>query len=190
MKQKCMKIPYLVAVNVGLAVILTFLACGGSGKQEAVQETPGEFVTNSSQADGIQRMHDYHFTEEHRMAGHVYAYTIDRVPSDTLPQVLDDEGVRYADNLYTLTIQRDGRPFFSRRFTKASFASYLSQEFRKKGLLDGMMFDKSLPGLNFAISVSLPQSDMIEPLLLHVDNAGGISIERDTRSENDFEEEQ
>ena len=51
------------------------------------------------------------------------------------------------------------------------------------------MLDSSLPGLCFAVSVTLPQSDMVEPLLLHVDANGGIVIERDTRSENDFSEE-
>ena len=101
----------------------------------------------------------------------------------------DDEGILYADNVYALSILRDNAPFFSHRFTKAAFASHLSADFRQKGLLDGMMCDKSLPGINFAVSVSLPQSDMIEPLLLHIDRSGGIAIERDTRADNDFEEE-
>jgi len=101
--------------------------------------------------------------------------------------VTDDEGNRHADNIYTLTIASDGRTFFNRRFTKSTFASYLSAEMAQKGILNGMMCDTSLPGLRFAISVSLPQSDMFEPLLMQVDANGGISITRDERGDEAFE---
>ena len=51
-----------------------------------------------------------------------------------------------------------------------------------------MVYDRELPGLCFAVSVSLPQSDMVEPLLVRVDLSGGIMISPDTRNENDFEQ--
>ena len=147
----------------------------------------GEFETVGEKTDIVQRMHDYHFEDTLRTGGHNYHYIINRTASDSLPVVTDDEGHRFADNIYTLTIQRDGQPLLHRSFTKNAFASYLSSEFVRKGLLDGMMLDRSLPGMAFAVSVSLPQSDMLEPLLLRVDGSGGIAIERDTRAENDFE---
>ena len=107
---------------------------------------------------------------------------------ENLPPVVDDDGTRYADNIYTLSIMAGGQQFFNRSFTKAAFASRLSNEFRQQGILDGMMFDNSLPGLTFAVSVSMPQSDMVEPLLLKVDRQGGIAIERDERSDADLDD--
>ena len=182
--KRLLSTPYLMVVS----LVLGLMACDGKQSPTSPSSSSGEFEESAGDASSIQRMHDYHFSDTLRAGGHLYAYTIDRTASDSLPMVKDDEGICYADNVYSLKIRRDGAPFFSRRFTKAAFGSYLSADFRAKGLLDGLMCDKSLPGLNFAVSISLPQSDMIEPLLLHVDPSGGISIERDTRADNDIDE--
>lgn len=149
-----------------------------------------EFLSDDAHSDGVQRMAPYDYADTLSIGAHRYAYTIHREAMDSLPTVKDEDGIVYADNIYHLTIRRDGQPLLDRRFTKRSFASYLSAEMRQRGILDGMMQDGSLPGLAFAISVSLPQSDMLEPLLLKVDASGGIAIQRDLRSENDFEEEE
>ncbi len=146
-------------------------------------------MSDDESSDGVQRMTPYDFSDTLSIGTHRYAYTIHREAVDSLPTVQDEDGTVYADNSYHLTIRRDGQPLLDRHFTKRTFASYLSAEMRQRGILDGMMQDGSLPGLAFAISVSLPQSDMLEPLLLKVDANGGIAIERDLRSENDFEEE-
>lgn len=178
------------ASTLAFLLVTSLAGCRGKSQQPAEQSSLGEFETESVAADGIQRMHTYDYTDTLRIEGHTYACNIHREADVNLALVTDDEGNRYADNRYTLTIRRDGQPCFERQFTKGNFASYLSGEFQEKGILDGMMYDRSLPGLNFAVSVTLPQSDMVEPLLLRVDLNGGIAIERDTRSENDFEEEQ
>lgn len=170
-----------------LFFLVAFTACQGKGGQTKEVVAASEFEASASTEDGIQRMHTYNYSDTVSTDGHKYSYTIIREADENLPLVVDDEGTRYADNRYTLTIQRDGQSCFERSFTKGSFESYLSAEFLEKGLLDGMMYDSSLPGLNFAVSVTLPQSDMVEPLLLHVSTNGGLAIERDTRSENDFE---
>lgn len=170
-------------------LLFSLAACKGTPAQTETT-TGGEFDTELQEPDGIQRMRSYDFEDTVRVDGRLYSYAIHRESSDSLPVVVDEEGMQYADNYYRLSIERGGQQFFSRRFTKATFASYLSSDFLEKGLLDGMICDRSLPGLCFAVSVTLPQSDMVEPLLLHVDPAGGIAIERDTRSENDFEEQE
>ena len=167
--------------SLGLAVMLLALAsCGGKMKDPQHLTGANEYDVEDEAADGIQRMHDYHFSDTLR---------VDRVTSDSLSVVTDDDGRRYADNIYTLTLQSGGTTIFKRQFTKGTFASYLSKEFLQKGILDGMMCDKSLPGMSFAVSVSLPQSDLFEPLILQVDASGGISIRRDERGEVEYEPE-
>lgn len=170
-----------------LAICL-FAACSGRQSASTQTQATGEYESTGEGADGIQRMHEYNYTDTLVTEGHKYIYTIHREASDSLPVVTDDDGTRYADNIYTITISSDGHEFFHRSFTKAAFASRLSDDFRKRGLLDGMMLDSSLPGLAFAVSVSMPQSDMVEPLLMRVDHQGGIAIERDERSDADLDD--
>ena len=171
-----------------LATAACVVAC--TPKQAAAPEatSSGEYESAASATDGVQRMHEYNFSDTVVVDGRQYIYKLHREASDSLPVVTDDEGTRYADNIYTLTIMAGGQQFFHRTFTKAAFASYLSNEFRQQGILDGMMLDTSLSGLAFAVSVSMPQSDMLEPLLLHVDRQGGITIERDERSDADIDD--
>jgi hypothetical protein len=176
-------------LTLSLLTALTLTACTGRRQTTTQTSSPSEYMVNDGKLDGVQRMNPYNFADTVTIGSHHYSYTIHREAVDSLPTVKDEDGTVYADNSYHLTVQRDGQPLLDRHFTKRSFASYLSAEMRQKGILDGMMQDASLPGLAFAISVSLPQSDMLEPLLLKVDAAGGIVIERDLRSENDFEEE-
>ena len=164
-------------------------ACGGKATPPVSTAGENDYALENTSPDGIQRMQPYHFSDTVRTDGHTYVYTLHREASDSLPTVSDDEGNRYADNVYTLTISSGDQIAFQRRFTKQTFASYLSAEFLKKGVLDGMMCDKSLPGLRFAVSVSLPQSDMFEPLLMQVDTHGGIVISRDERGEAEFEDD-
>lgn len=166
-----------------LMVALCLLTACGSGSKDASANGVASVDSTNVSPDGIQRLQDYHFSDTVRVGSKVYQYTVHRAYSDSLPVVEDEEGNRYADNVYTLTIQQGEKPFFSRRFTKATFASWLSQDMKEHGILDGMMCDKSLPGLRFAVSVSLPQSDMLEPLLLQVDGNGHISISKDERGE-------
>lgn len=173
--------------SLGLIVMLLALASCGGKSQQVASTNEMEGSAEEVYADGIQRLREYNYHDTLRTNGHTYIYTIHREYSDSLPTVTDDEGNRHADNIYTLTIASDGRTFFNRRFTKSTFASYLSAEMAQKGILDGMMCDTSLPGLRFAISVSLPQSDMFEPLLMQVDANGGISITRDERGDEAFE---
>lgn len=171
-----------------LLAFLTLNAC--TSKPSTTQQTtaPTEYETDDEQGDGIQRMREYNFSDTIVVDGKTFTYAIHREASDSLPLVTDDEGTRYADNIYTLTLSRIGGESQHYRFTKRNFMSYLSPEFQRKGILDGMMCDKSLPGFRFAVSVSLPQSDMFEPLLLSIDPNGGMSIVRDERSDAELDD--
>lgn len=163
--------------------LVTLTAC--TGKPSTTEQTISysEYETDEEKGDGIQRMHEYNYSDTIVVNGKKYVYIIHREPSDSLPVVTDDEGTRYADNIYTLSISRTDGEYTSYTFSKRNFISYLSPQFQRKGILDGMMCDTTLSGLRFAISVSLPQSDMFEPLLLSIDPKGGMSITRDERSD-------
>jgi hypothetical protein len=115
--------------------------------------------------------------------GRTYTVGIERVAADSLPMVENDWGQKFIDNRITLTITReDGSVFFKKMFTKAAFAPYIDETYRKNALLSSMIFhetdDKEL---EFAVSVSMPESDdEFIPLELSVNNMREIKIERDS----------
>ena len=67
-----------------------------------------------------------------------------------------------------------------RVFTKADFVAQLDDDYRKTGILEGIVYDKT-DGNNiiFAGSVSHPQTDEYIPLVVSVSNFGEVSIRRD-----------
>jgi len=108
---------------------------------------------------------------------------IRREPDDSLQMVTDETGQKHIDNRITLTISRsDGSVFFKKTFTKASFDSYIDDDYRKTGILEGLVFDK-VDGsrLRFAASVSHPQTDEYIPLVVDISRQGTIAVARDTQ---------
>ena len=163
-------------------VVLMTLSCGRQKPQADELVGQGDMEVADLQ-EGIQRMRTYDYSDSLRVGSHFYKYHIHREACDSLPMVKDEAGYVFADNIYRLTILKDGQPFVNRRFTKAAFAHLLSADFLRQGILDGFMCDTSQPGLRFAVSVSYPQSDMYQPFLLLIDERGGMSIVQDTRSD-------
>lgn len=161
---------------------LLLVSCGRKQSQTDDLVGQGDMETTDLQ-EGIQRMRTYDYSDSLQIGSRLYTYHIHREACDSLPKVTDDAGYVFADNIYRLTILKDGHPFFNRRFTKSSFAHLLSADFLRQGILDGFMCDTSQPGLRFAVSVSYPQSDMYQPFLLTIDEQGGMSIVPDTRSD-------
>ena len=105
--------------------------------------------------------------------------------------VKDETGQKYVDNNISLVITRgDGSTFFKRTFTKASFDSCLDDDYRKTGILEGLVFDR-VDGntLRFAASVSHPGTDEYIPIVLVIDRFANVSIKRDTQLDTNAEEE-
>lgn len=114
--------------------------------------------------------------------GKAYKVVVTRTPNDSLPIVKDEAGYQFVDNSITLEVRRaDGSVAISKTFTKASFESYIDKNYRKAGILEGLVFvEVDGQKLEFAASVILPQTDEYIPLEVKVDNFGNVEIERDS----------
>lgn len=137
------------------------------------------------------RMQEYRQEQTVDWNGRSYRVAVVRTPVDSLPMVQDEVGQKYVDNRISLTITRqDQTVLLSKQFTKASFHSYLNDDYRQKGVLEAMVFDEVDDGeLEFAVSVAHPQSeDEYIPLKLSVRADGGISIKRDSDLDTHGEE--
>ena len=78
-------------------------------------------ASTTEQQTAEHRMKDYNLTDSVTLGSHLYVYTIHREADDSLKAVVDENGDKYVDNYYDLTVLRDGANFFRRRFTKLSF---------------------------------------------------------------------
>ena len=140
------------------------------------------------------RMQEYNQTTETSLGGSEMTCFVHRTPDDSLAMVKDETGQAYFDNAIELKITRgDGSVFFQKRFTKASFNSFLDDDYRRTGILEGLVFDKAEGGmLRFAASVSHPNTDEYIPILVKIDRKGNMAMERDVNldtTSNDDDEE-
>ena len=136
-------------------------------------------------------MQPYNQQQEVEWLDKSYQVIINRVADDSLQMVQDETGQKFVDNRITLRVIRaDGSVFFKKVFTKGNFDAQLDDDYRKTGILEGLVFDK-VDGNNlvFAGSVSHPQTDEYIPLVVTVSNFGNISIKRDDQMDTDSTQE-
>ena len=77
----------------------------------------------------------------------------------------------------------------NRSFTKAAFESLLNDDYRKTGVLEGLVFDR-VEGNNlfFAASVGHPQTDEYIPMVVTVSNLGDVGIKLDNQMDTTGED--
>ncbi|MBQ1973664.1 MAG: DUF4738 domain-containing protein [Paraprevotella sp.] len=170
-----------------IVMLVTLVACnGGADKQETIVQ---ENIT-TVEKNALVRMNDYHYVDTVTMNRAKYSYEVVRKVDDSLAVVTDESGDCYADNYILLTVKREGVHIFSKRFTKATFASYFDEEFCRNSILEGMAFDRVTDsGLRFSFSVSYPMSDMCMPFSVTVSSNGVYTITRDELLDTEAPEE-
>ena len=172
-----------------IAVILlvgTIASCSSKKQREDIITTKYE----KPAPQGPIRTDDYKDTTQFRWLDRDYTCTIERMADDSLPMVKDETGQQFVDNRVRVVITRaDGSKFFDKEFTKVSFDSYINEDYRKTGILEGFVFDRVKNSeVRFACSVSRPQSDEFIPLILSVNRMGNIDIKQDTRIDTEMED--
>jgi len=168
-------LPLLMAVG---TLLLAAQACKEK-KQADVDIITTKYVAQQPQAP-IRQNVDTRVTGVEWL-GRQYVVEIVRTPADSLPMVTDETGQKYLDNTIRLVVMRsDSTVFFKKRFTKNSFASYLDNDFSRRGILDNMVFHKAEGALlKFAVVVSHPEADdEFIPLEMSLDRDGGLAIRR------------
>ena len=168
---------YIILLGIGLA----FLSSCGPKKAET-QETPQQ----EQAIDEVRTLPNYSYTDTLTQGSHKVVYTITGQPDDELATVVDEDGMKYKDNRYTLVIQKDGKTLFNRSFSKADFKAQLTKDFQKYGVMDGLRFDRAEEGkLYFNTCVAYPESDMSSPFILIIGPDGSYRIEPDTTADDE-----
>ena len=131
-------------------------------------------------ADEVRCMPTYAYSDSLTQGSHKIVYSITSEPDTTLKVIVDEDGMKYAESRWTLSIKKDGQALFDRSFTKADFKSQLPEDFQKLGIMDGMRFHHAMEGkLYFNTCVSYPESDMSCPFLLTIGPDGSYTIAPD-----------
>lgn len=175
-----------------LAALLLLSGCTEKKKSEDIIAPKPEEVKPQAPI----RMQEYTQTKDVVWLDRNYQVEVRRMPDDSLRMVKDETGQKFVDNRITVKVVRaDGSVFFNRTFTKAAFESYLNNDYRQTGILEGLVFDK-IEGNNifFAASVSHPQTDEYIPFVVSLSNLGAVGIrvdsDLDTNGGNDANDEQ
>lgn len=161
------------------ASLLTLLAgCGEKKKSQDIITQRVETVKPQKP----ERMQEYHDSRDVAWIGRKYRVEVQRQPADSLPLVKDETGQKFVDNAITVAVRRsDGSTFYQHRFTKGDFESYLDDDYRKTGILEGLVFDKADGDwLTFAASVCHPHTDEYIPLVVRLSRMGEVVIRLDS----------
>lgn len=158
---------------------LMLSGCGGKKKSENIIAPR---VVKAAPKAPIQ-MQEYTDERVIDWIGKTYHIAIHRTPADSLSMVKDENGQQFVDNVFTLAVSRaDGSVFFSRKFTKADFLRYITADFRKTGILEGIVFDKADGDwLVFAASIGRPETDEYLPLVIRLSRMAVLEVRQDTQ---------
>ena len=167
-------------IRIIMAAVLAMLVigCGEKKKHDDIIATRPE----APKPQAPVKMQDYRQVTDIKWLDKNYQVEVIRTPDDSLRMVKDETGQKFVDNRISLRIIRaDGSVFFKRTFTKAAFENLLNDDYRKTGILEGLVYDK-VEGNNvfFAASVCHPQTDEYIPLVVTVSNFGAVGIKLDT----------
>ena len=167
-------------LSISLWLMLLMLTSCFSRSQ---QKDPDNYVVESIQPDvistEIHQLQTIQATTQAEFKGKTYDMTVVRRADSTLPVVTDVQGLKYYDNTITLEVKTGGREFAHKIFNKNTFASYLEADFLKHAILEGLVFDKVTEnGLQFAASVSYPESDLYVPFNITLLPNGNLSIDK------------
>lgn len=137
------------------------------------------------------KMSEYERTENVEWDGGTYKITVRRSVSDR--QFSDENGRKYYDNRFTLTILRpDGSEFVRRELTKESYSGLVDNAYLDKSTALGLAFLEVKGGkLVFLASVGSPDelSDDLIPISISVSRDGSFSMKESDNNGDSSEEE-
>ncbi len=157
------------------------------GQEEA---TPVVY-TEVELEDGVYTMPSYHVSDADTLGSDIYTYDIVREANDSLPMVTNDWGTT-KDNEITLTLTRNGRQYYTHKFTKRMFQSSIDASFYAHSILDGIRFlrNEKGQGMVFSLAVSEPNSDMGVAFAVTIADDGSVSFAKNDIMDVDLDDEQ
>lgn len=172
----------IIKTVVIVATIVLAIATAGCSEKKKSNDIIAKKEVKKAPAAPVY-MQEYEQTKSVSVGGSQLTINIKRMPDDSLAMVKDETGQKFVDNRILLTVtNHQGGVVVLKSFTKGSFDSYIDDNYRKTGILEGLVFDRVEGNeIRLAASISHPQTDEYIPLVVTVSKSGGISISRDSK---------
>ena len=121
-------------------------------------------------------------TDTIKWMGSTYKARVHRYTNDSLSIAVDENGKQYRNNLIKMVITRkDGSVFFEKVFSKATFESFLDEEYLKQNVLLGLVYNgNDTNNLHFLGSVGRPDilTEEFVPFNVYISKMGVVRVEK------------
>ena len=161
---------------------LAAMACNNEKKPAQ----PERIVEDIDPQTGIISLRDYTLNDTITIGAKLYNYSCRFEHVDSMPVVINPQGLEYHESRASIEITREGSTVFSRTFYKTSFRDHVPADFLKTSTVVGINYnfmkrESDRSAFYFIITVGDPDetSDgMAYPLELKVATDGSFSIKK------------
>ncbi|MBQ6751814.1 MAG: DUF4738 domain-containing protein [Bacteroidaceae bacterium] len=170
----------LKIASLPLLVALT-MACKGEQKPPVEERV----IEDTDPTTGIITLRDYEMSDTITIGGKLYHYTYWFEHVDSMPVVINPQGLEYKESRVRIDIMRDSTHIFKKTFYKNNFRDMVPADFLKTSTMVGVNYnftkrDEDRSAFFFIVTVGDPDetSDMAYPLELKVATDGTYSLQK------------
>lgn len=170
------------ALSLALPLLALLAMSCHEEKKSPVEERVIEEV---DEATGIINLRNYELSDTITIGGKQYKYTYSLEHVDTMPVLVNPQGLEYHESRVCIKIQGDSTTIFDKTFYKNNFKQYVKKDFLQTSTMVGVNYnftkrDEDRSAFYFIVTVGDPDetSDMAWPMELKVDTQGNYSINK------------
>ena len=162
-----------------LAIFL--VSCKGNQPQQPEERV----IENINPETGVISLRDYTFSDTITIGGKLYDYTYSLEHVDSMPILINPQGLEYTESCVKISIKQDDTTIFDKIFYKSNFQDIVPNDFLKTSTMVGVNYnftkrEEDRSAFFFIVTVGDPDetSDMAYPLELKVATDGTYSIKQ------------
>lgn len=167
-----------------IVALLTLMVAACTGEKKP--SIPPRIVEDQDPQTGIITLRDYTIDDTITINGKLYNYSCVFEPVDSMPILINPQGLEYHESRVRIDIRREGNSIFSKTFYKNNFRDHVPADFLKSSTMVGVNYnymkrEADRSAFYFVITVGDPDEtsdNMAYPLELKVDPNGTYTIKK------------
>ena len=168
-------------------VVIALLALGAIAcTNEKKPASPERIVEDVDPQTGIISLRDYTLNDTITINGKLYNYSCRFEHVDSMPVLINPQGLEYHESRACIDITREGTKVFSKTFYKSNFRDHVPANFLKTSTVVGINYnfmkrESDRSAFYFIITVGDPDEtsdNMAYPLELKIATDGSFSIKK------------
>ena len=170
-------------LKIAVTALLLIMAMGC--KEEKKSNLPTRQVEVTDPNTGVITLRDYTIADTIAINGKVYDYSCRFEPVDSMPILINPQGLEYKESRVSIEISHDSTKVFGKTFYKKDFSNIVPADFLKSSTVVGVNYNYTKRDIDrsafyFIITVGDPDetSDMSYPIELKVDPNGTFTLKK------------